>query len=179
MMRYRDNPLGLMILIAAQLLCAAFFLLDVVADGLELQAGTFLQTHFLIEAFAALSLIAAVVVEARFLMALLRRKAHLERQVSLAAGALQDVIQAYYTQWRLTPSEQDVASFIIKGFSISEIAELRGSAEGTIKSHLNSIYRKSGTAGRGALVSLLIEEILDGALTDQDRARPAPHANIA
>jgi DNA-binding CsgD family transcriptional regulator len=57
-----------------------------------------------------------------------------------------------------------VAAFTIKGFTIAEIAALRGSAEGTVKTHLNAIYRKAGVQGRGQLVSLLIEELLGGPL---------------
>ena len=44
------------------------------------------------------------------------------------------------------------------------IAELRGSAEGTIKTHLNAIYRKSGVSGRAQLVSVLVEDLLHAPL---------------
>ena len=76
-----------------------------------------------------------------------------------AAGALADVIEGCYRNWGLTASEQDVAGFTIKGYSIAEIAILRGSAPGTVKTHLNAIYRKAGVAGRGQLVSLLVEDL--------------------
>jgi DNA-binding NarL/FixJ family response regulator len=61
----------------------------------------------------------------------------------------------------LTPSEADVANFLVKGLGIAEIAQMRGSAEGTIKSHLNSIYRKSGTHNRGEVLSLIIDSLMD------------------
>ncbi|MBC7740336.1 MAG: helix-turn-helix transcriptional regulator [Candidatus Saccharibacteria bacterium] len=70
--------------------------------------------------------------------------------------------------WHLTPTEQDVASFTIKGCSIAEIARLRGSAEGTIKTHLNAIYRKSGVTGRAQLVSVLVEDLLQTPLIGSD-----------
>jgi len=38
---------------------------------------------------------------------------------------------------------------------------MRGSAEGTVKSQLNAIYRKAGVGNRGELLSLLIEELMD------------------
>lgn len=69
------------------------------------------------------------------------------------------MIEGYYRDWGLTASEQDVAGFTIKGYSIAEIATLRGSAPGTVKTHLNAIYRKAGVAGRGQLVSLLVEDL--------------------
>ncbi len=73
-------------------------------------------------------------------------------------------MEGYFEDWRLTPAEADVAAFTIKGFSIAEIATLRGSAEGTVKTHLNAIYRKAGVPGRAQLVNLLIEELLGGPL---------------
>ncbi len=147
-------------LIAVQSLCAAFFLADVASDGLEIGWPPFTHWHFMVELAAALGLIAAVAVEIRWLMALLRRKAHLERQLSLAAGAFHDIVAAQFRGWGLTPSEEDVAMFTLKGLSIAEIAALRGSAEGTVKSHLNGIYRKAGVNGRGAFLGLFIEELI-------------------
>jgi DNA-binding CsgD family transcriptional regulator len=96
----------------------------------------------------------------RYLLRLLRRQAQLERQMSVAAGALHEVMENYFRDWKLTPSEQDIAAFTIKGYSIAEIAGFRGSAEATVKTHLNAIYRKAGVTGRGQLTSLLIEDLL-------------------
>lgn len=165
-----SKPFALLALIVVQALCAVFFLGDAIGDGLAL--GALRDWHFLLESAAALSLAAAIAFEIRYLLQLLRRKARLERNMSVAAGALQEVIEAHFRNWGLTPSEQDVASFTIKGFSIAEIAALRGSAQGTVKSHLNAIYRKAGVTGRGGLLAILIEDLLDAPLvgTDSDAA---------
>ena len=45
--------------------------------------------------------------------------------------------------------------------TVAKIADLCGSAEGTIKSHLNAIYRKSGTSGRGDLLSVIIDGLIN------------------
>lgn len=156
----RDSPWPLIALILAQAICAGVFLFDVVLDGGALPALWPLDWHFTVEAAAVLGLIAGIMVEIRVLLKMLARKAHLERQVSLAATALSDVIEAHFRDWGLTASEADVAWFTVKGLSISETARLRGTAEGTIKSHLNAIYRKAGVAGRGELLALLIEDLL-------------------
>lgn len=156
-----DKPLGLYALIAVQSLCAAFFITDVFEDGSSLGWVNFLSSHFVIEMIAAVSLIAAVVIEVRFVMSLLRRKARLEKQVSLSAQAFQEVIEDFFDQWQLTPAERDIALFTIKGFGISDVANMRGSAEGTVKAHLNAIYRKAAVANRGELVSLLIEDLME------------------
>lgn len=155
-----SKPVSLVVLIVAQILCAAFFLWDVAVDGLDMGLGAFVSSHFLVELLAVLALIAGVIFETRYLFALLRRKAHLEEQLGLAAGAFHDIAESRFDTWALTPSERDVALFTLKGFSIAEIAALRGSAEGTVKAHLNGIYRKAGVTGRGAFLSLFIEDLM-------------------
>ena len=67
-----------------------------------------------------------------------------------------------------------IESFTIKGYAIAEIAVFRGSAEATVKTHLNAIYRKAGVSGRGQLVSLLIEDLLRAPLMGEKPPIPAP-----
>lgn len=166
-----DNPLPLVGLILAQSACAGFFVWDVILDGGQLPGLFPLDIHFLIEAGAVLGLIAGIAVEIRVLFRLLSRKAHLERQVSMAQSAFHDVIEAHFEALALTAAEADIAWFTVKGLSIAEIAQMRGSAEGTVKSHLNAIYRKADVSNRGALLSLLIDELMDS--TEKDRTRAA------
>lgn len=165
-------------LMFVQAACAAFFFFDVIDDLIEAPAGGRAQWHILFELAANLSLIAAIVFEGAYLVRLLRRQARADRALSVASGALNEVMEGYFADWGLTPSEADVARFTIKGFSIAEIAAFRGSAEGTIKTHLNAIYRKSGTQGRAQLVNLLIEELLGAPLLEPEaraaRAETAP-----
>ncbi len=153
--------LWLGLLIMAQTFSAFFFLSDLIVDtytsGIR---STLTNPHLMLETFAALTLVVTVVVEARYLDRLLRRQAVLVRGMQVASGALHDLMQAYYDTWGLTPSERDVAGFAIKGVSIAEIADLRGTAPGTVKAHLNAIYRKAGVTGRGELLSLLIEDLM-------------------
>lgn len=153
-------PYALIALVVIQVLCAGFFAADILADFSETAEATTTRWHLYIETVATLSLIAAIIFEMRFIMVLLRRKAHLERSVSVAASAIHDVIEAHFDQWALTPSERDVATFMVKGLSIAEIANLRGNAEGTIKSHLNAIYRKSGSHNRAELLSQIIDSLM-------------------
>lgn len=147
------------LLIVAQSACAAFFLWDVLGDGLASTVTGRLDLHFGIEAAATAALIGGILFETRILMRLLRRKAHLEQQASLAARAFHELLEQRFALWGLTAAEQDVAHFIVKGMSITEIAGLRGSAEGTVKSQLNAIYRKADVGNRGEFLSLLIEDL--------------------
>lgn len=161
-------PYGLILLVLIQVLCAGFFAADIIADFRETADMTTTRWHLYVETIATLSLIAAILFETRFILALLRRKAHLERSVSAATSAMHDVIEAHFDLWQLTPAERDVATFLVKGFGIAEIAAMRGSAEGTVKSHLNAIYRKSGTHNRGELLSQIIDSLMGRAPLGSD-----------
>lgn len=70
------------------------------------------------------------------------------------------MLDAQFDAWGLSPAEHDVATFLVKGMSIAEIARLRGNKDGTIKAHLNAIYRKSDTTNRGELLSVLIDGLM-------------------
>lgn len=173
-MRYEKQSkesLALLGLILAQAICALFFLSDVINDaywiGWEAFGGSW---HLRIEALSALALLLGIAVEARHLMQLLRRQSRIERGLSIASGALHELMEEMFTDWKLTPAEQDVAGFTLKGYSISEIAQMRGSQSGTIKAQLNAIYRKAGVENRGQLVSLLIEDLMAAPLIGRESA---------
>uniref|UniRef100_A0A2A3JRF6 Helix-turn-helix transcriptional regulator n=1 Tax=Alloyangia mangrovi TaxID=1779329 RepID=A0A2A3JRF6_9RHOB len=168
-----ERPIILTLLIAVQLICTAFFVVDVIFDATEAGWNPVTDPEAFLEGSMVLCLAAAIWVELRFLLRLLRHNAHLEQQISLATGAFHEIVEAQFSAWGLTGSERDVAMFTLKGMTIPEIAELRGSAEGTVKSHLNAIYRKAGLSGRGALLSHFIEELMSGA-DPQDPPVPAP-----
>ncbi len=175
----RPGPRGprmLMALIAFQVLCSAFFVLDIIED---FAAGDAVLTHMLPELGATVGLFVGLAFEVRALMHLLRRQAVMEKSLGVAAGALAELMEDYFREWGLTPAEADVAAFTIKGCSIAEIAEMRGSAEGTVKTHLNAIYRKAGVQGRGQLVSVLIEDLLNAPLVSQEGATQARAAGPA
>lgn len=155
---------ALLALMGLQAACTILFLIDVRDDLRDWQSGASLTLHLAIELSANMGLVLAILVEGLFLRKLLLHHARTERALSVASGALNEVMRGHFDGWGLTAAEADVAAFTIKGFSIAEIAKLRGSAEGTVKSQLNAIYRKSGLSGRGQLVSLLIEDLLSAPL---------------
>lgn len=161
----RRETLVLPALILFQSVCTVFFVVDVLEDVDALGWSSLTDRHLLPEIGATIGLVTGIAVMTVYLLRLLRRQAHLERSLGVAQGALAELIEEYFATWSLTPSEADVATFTIKGYSIAEIAELRGSAEATVKTHLNAIYRKAGVTGRGQLVSLLIEDLMRGTLT--------------
>ena len=166
--RHMRQPKMLFVLILTQIFCAGFFLIDIVADYVEMGFASLSNWHFYVELIASVSLVIGIVMQVHYLLALLRKQAQLEQNLSMARSAIQEVIDAHFQEWQLTPAEADVANFLIKGMEISEIASLRNSAEGTIKAHLNAIYRKSGTKNRSDLLSTLIESLMGGEKPSSD-----------
>lgn len=171
--------LPLMAIILFQIACMAVLLRDVFLEMHALGAfsfGKLFASELMPEVVATAGLVFGIVFELGLLRHLLRRNSDMEKSLQVAAGALSHLIDAYFTEWGLTPTERDVATFTIKGYTIAEIARLRGSAEGTIKTHLNAIYRKSGLAGRTQLVSLMVEDLMRAPLAPEGAAGPAAMA---
>lgn len=150
-------PVLVLGLIVLQTLCAVVFLADVLSDA---SGAAAMNWNLLPEALACLALFLGIGFEAVFLSHLLRRKASLERSVELASSELQSVIESHFGEWKLTASERDVAALMIKGLSIAEIASVRGSAEGTVKAHLNAIYRKAGARNRAEVLSNIMDALI-------------------
>ena len=151
--KQRFIPL-LVSLIAVQLICTVFFVNDVASDYL-----VDMSLHFGTELFAVLALISAILTEGWLVWDLLKRNNRLAKNLDLARSAMGDIIESHLDQWKLTDSERDVARLLIKGMNISDIAAARQSAIGTVKVHLNAIYRKSGVHNRGELMSLLFDSL--------------------
>ena len=160
-------PIVLTVLVAVQFLCGVIFLLDMIT---EFPGWTLLDWHFWREACATVVLLAGVGFEIAYLRNLLRNNASLERSVGLASSALQDIVESHFAEWKLTASERDVAYLLVKGLSISEIAEVRGSAEGTVKAHLNAIYRKANARNRAEVLSHIMDTLIDKPLLQQKQA---------
>ena len=163
-------PALVMGLIAAQVVCAIVFFADVTRDVVE-SGGP--NLGMIPEALASLALFVGIAFEAVFLVHLLRRKASLERSVGMASSALQGVIESHFDEWKLTASERDVATLMVKGLSISEIAGVRGSAEGTVKAHLNAIYRKADARNRAEVLSHIMDTLIDKPLLGPADLAPA------
>lgn len=93
-----------------------------------------------------------------------------ERKLKDASNAFMEVMAEHFDQWGLTPAERDVALFSLKGMTVNQIAELRGTSTGTVKAQTNAIYRKAGVNGRPQLLSLFIDDLIQ----DEPPARMSP-----
>jgi DNA-binding CsgD family transcriptional regulator len=161
-----SRPAALGFLLAAQMICAVFFLFEILAARLVIPMPPInWHVHELIEIGAALGLIVGTVITAVLMRASHLRSAHVESQLRAASGAFMDLLEDRFAAWNLTPAERDVALFCIKGLATAEIARLRATSEGTVKAQTNAIYRKAGVSGRPQLLSLFIDDLIDGPLT--------------
>jgi DNA-binding CsgD family transcriptional regulator len=125
--------------------------------------------HELTEIGAAVGLILGTVLGAIALRRSHRRTREAEAKLRAASGAFMDLLEEKFAAWGLTPAERDVALFAIKGMSTPEIAQLRQTSEGTVKAQTAAIYRKAGVSGRPQLLSLFIEDLMDGPMVAPPR----------
>jgi DNA-binding NarL/FixJ family response regulator len=101
---------------------------------------------------------------------LFRRNTKVERELNAVTGAFQEEIERHFARWGLTAAEKDVALLSIKGASISDIAAMRNTRDGTIKAQSAAIYRKAGVSGRAELISVAVEELLSGLRAQTEKA---------
>lgn len=73
-----------------------------------------------------------------------------EEQRELLAN-LQIAIEKQFTKWDLSPTEKEIAFYLLKGLSLKEIAELRSSTTPSVKQQAYVLYHKAGLAGRAEL----------------------------
>lgn len=62
----------------------------------------------------------------------------------------------------LTETEAQVAARLVRGESLTEIAEASGRSRETVKYHLNGLFRKTDTRRQGELISLLSRSCFTG-----------------
>ncbi|WP_281857915.1 helix-turn-helix transcriptional regulator [Litoreibacter halocynthiae] len=168
----------LIVALAVQVLFAVFFLTDSLISVLDLRTNPIdWRIKELIDISAAIGLLIGSVlgsVAIRYVMAASDKAA---AGMKVASGAFHELMEDNFTDWGLSVSERDIAMLMLKGLSIKEIAAVRESSEGTIKSHSNSIYRKASVTGRGQLQSIFIEDLMDGGVAPSRPNKEAVEAD--
>ena len=146
-------------LFALQLFCAVFFVLDAALDMMGMSP---LLSHLdAFEYLIAAALLVGVLVTGWEIRQVLSQNSRLNDQIRAASGEFSKLPDEQFTLWGLTPSERDVAVLSVKGLSVAEIAQARGTAEGTVKAHSAAVYRKAGVTGRHQLLSLFVDELIE------------------
>jgi DNA-binding CsgD family transcriptional regulator len=78
------------------------------------------------------------------------------------------------TKWKLTAAEKEVASLLLKGMSLKEIADVRNAAEKTARVQSMALYSKAGLAGRSELSAFFLEDLLVPLEIDNSQASGGP-----
>ncbi|WP_246604785.1 helix-turn-helix transcriptional regulator [Aquisediminimonas sediminicola] len=144
-------------IVVLQALGAIFFLADAMGDIFAIG----FNMHIVIESIVSFALFAGVVFGAQAVNVMLAQARQRDEALAIASGALADLIRHRFAAWKLTKGEADVAMFALKGCTIAQIAELRGTAEGTVRAQLARVYAKANVTNQTAFVCLFFEDLLD------------------
>lgn len=77
-----------------------------------------------------------------------------------ALEGLGAAIERQCDRWALTEAERAVAVLLLKGLSMKEIGDARGTAERTARQQALAVYRKAGLGGRAELSAFFLEDLL-------------------
>ena len=94
---------------------------------------------------------------------LVRKEADLQHWKTTAAGyisGLSESIDMQLNSWSLTRAEKEVALLLLKGFSLQELADVRGTSERTVRQQATRIYEKAGLRGRAELSAFFLEDLM-------------------
>ena len=80
-------------------------------------------------------------------------------KVSHFKAQFNDLIDEQFKLWGLSIGERDVAILLIKGLTMKEIADLRQTAEGTVRQQAQNIYKKSHLHSRQQLSAYFLDDL--------------------
>lgn len=146
---------------------ASFLGFDILAD---LNNGMHLS-HLIIDICMVSGLFLGV-------LALWYSRMRMSEQIKVISGNLQETQKLYelekkalsegllvamekkFQEWHFSPSEKEIATLLLKGLSLKEIADLRNTSERTVRQQAQSLYAKSNLHGRAELSAYFLEDIL-------------------
>jgi len=73
---------------------------------------------------------------------------------------LSESIDEQMNLWELTRAEKEVALLLLKGFSLRELADMRGTSERTVRQQATRVYEKAGLRGRAELSAFFLEDLM-------------------
>lgn len=134
-----------------------FFAYDIISD---LSIGSDSYSHIIVEIIVCLAITLVLFQEIKR-VATLNNVVQIEKEkTARLSGELFNVMNKQFSDWKLSPTEHDVALLLIKGLSMKEIAEVRQVKEKTVRQQATQIYAKSGYAGRHELAAHFIEDLI-------------------
>ncbi|HGG04402.1 MAG TPA: helix-turn-helix transcriptional regulator [Aliiroseovarius sp.] len=148
-------------LVVVQTLCGLYFLWEILASVFGLpDLPVRWQWREAIEVAAVLGLIFGAVLGVWLALQARREISRATSARRLTAGDFSAEVATRFTEMDLSPAETEVAWFLLKGMSLVEIAELRGTREGTVRAQSTALYRKAGVSGKTQFLALIVEDLL-------------------
>ena len=155
-------------------ICSLFFGIDIIVE-VTLEFNDFGQftyfdaLHLIMEVLAEAALILAVILSLSSYFRLKETSKHNRDLVKAIRTGFDKVLNQKFDAWELTDAQKDIALLSARGQSISEIADVRDTREGTVKAHLHNIYKKADVSSRTELLAVLMDELLTSQVaTDED-----------
>jgi DNA-binding CsgD family transcriptional regulator/uncharacterized protein YneF (UPF0154 family) len=143
-----------------QVLAAGFFVADSLVDT-QLPPAQLPSDMSWFEAGIAAALFVGVLLGALQTRRLFLEADERERVITVARGAVAEVVAQRFAEWALSAAESDVALFALKGCTIAEISRMRGSAEGTVRAQLSQVYAKAGVSSQALLMATFFDELIE------------------
>lgn len=75
-------------------------------------------------------------------------------------GALPQTVLLQFKKWNLTKTECEIGVMILRGLSLRDISQLRGTSETTTRQQALSVYKKASVEGRHQLSGFFFEQFL-------------------
>lgn len=97
-----------------------------------------------------------------------------ERHRVLISDMKRSILGQFRT-WDFSPSEMDVAMYLIRGYSHKQISGFLNKSERTVRNQSLNIYRKAGMTGRSELAAFFMEDLFSlPSLEDEEEETPIP-----
>jgi len=135
---------------------------DVVSETAGIEVHYFSDNHILLEWISVLGLGFILVYIGVTFWHTLRENRKLRAVSGRATGEFMQVMTRQMHEWHLTEAELEIATMLVKGLTIQEIADIRMTKAGTIKSQCNAVYRKANVKNRSELSAYFIEDLMGG-----------------
>jgi len=144
------------------LVCSGIYVAYDLINGYLKLAGNQggLNLGYFIEALALLGILLLLKIEIDINRKLCFSLEDARTRASRLSGKFSKYMQQQFDQWQLSCSEQEVAWLIVKGFSFTDIAYVRGVKEKTIRQQATNIYAKTGVGNRSEFAAWFIEDLL-------------------
>lgn len=83
-----------------------------------------------------------------------------QKKISHLSDEFLSHIDEQFNKWSFSRGEKEIALLLIKGLSMREIADIRGSNENTVRQQASQIYKKCALGGRMELSAFFLDDLL-------------------